>query len=163
MLADLDSSCLGGLSEGEGSAVECSLTEHGLPPCNWLHYSCCYKLAMQSHTESDGVEMQCLLHCLQYIWLLKMRCICLQSNQCWNQYMKRTIWYLFIHTHRYCRSTLFSLFSTNLCSHACIMAFVLPPPTQYPAQETKHCYQVNIFSHHNTRKEMSKGVVHLAN
>ena len=31
-LADLDSSCLGGLSEGEGSAVECSLTQHGLPP-----------------------------------------------------------------------------------------------------------------------------------
>ena len=32
MLADLDSSCSGGLSEGEGSAVECSLTQHGLPP-----------------------------------------------------------------------------------------------------------------------------------
>ncbi len=31
-LADLDSSFLGGLSEGEGSAVECSLTQHGLPP-----------------------------------------------------------------------------------------------------------------------------------
>ena len=31
-LADLDSSCLGSLSEGEGSAVECSLTQHGLPP-----------------------------------------------------------------------------------------------------------------------------------
>ena len=31
-LADLDSSCLGGLSEGEGSAVECSLTQHWLPP-----------------------------------------------------------------------------------------------------------------------------------
>ncbi len=43
-LADLDSSCLGGLSEGEGSAVECYLTQHGLPPCNWLHYSCWYKL-----------------------------------------------------------------------------------------------------------------------
>ena len=32
MLADLDSSCLGSLSEGEGSAVECSLNQHGLPP-----------------------------------------------------------------------------------------------------------------------------------
>ncbi len=32
MLADLDSSCSGGLPEGEGSAVECSLTQHGLPP-----------------------------------------------------------------------------------------------------------------------------------
>ncbi len=34
-----------------------------------------------------------------------------------------------IHTYynRYCTSTLFSLFSTYLCSHACIMAFVLPP------------------------------------
>ena len=87
---------------------------------------------MQSHAESDGMEMQCLLHCLQYIWLLKMRCIHLQSNQCWNQYMKGTIWYFFIHAHRYCRSTLFSLFSTNLCSHACIMAFVLPPIPQTP-------------------------------
>ena len=40
-LADLDSYCLEGHSEGEGSAGECSLTQHGLPPnCNWLHYSC---------------------------------------------------------------------------------------------------------------------------
>ena len=31
-LADLDSSCPGGRSEGEGSAGECSLTQHGLPP-----------------------------------------------------------------------------------------------------------------------------------
>ncbi len=31
-LANLDGSCLCGLSEGEGSAVECSLTQHGLPP-----------------------------------------------------------------------------------------------------------------------------------
>ena len=31
-LADLDSSCFGGLSEGEGSSVECYLTQHGLPP-----------------------------------------------------------------------------------------------------------------------------------
>ena len=31
-LADLDSSYSGGLSEGEGSAGECSLTQHGLPP-----------------------------------------------------------------------------------------------------------------------------------
>ncbi len=38
MLADLDSSCLGSLSDEEGSAVECS------PPCNLLHYSCFYKL-----------------------------------------------------------------------------------------------------------------------
>ena len=127
-LADLDISCSGGLSEGEGFSDPAWAS----PPCNWLHYSCCYKLAMQSHTESDGMEMQCLLHCLQYIWLLKMRCIHLQSNQCWNQYTKRTIWYLFIHTNRYCRTTLFSLFSTNLCSHACIMAFVLPPIPQTP-------------------------------
>ena len=42
-LTDLDSSCLGGLSEGEGSAVECSLTQHGLPfDCNWLYCSCLY-------------------------------------------------------------------------------------------------------------------------
>ena len=32
-LVDLDSSCSGGLFEGEGSAVECYLTQHGLPPC----------------------------------------------------------------------------------------------------------------------------------
>ena len=31
-LANLYSSCLGGLSEREGSAVEYSLTQHGLPP-----------------------------------------------------------------------------------------------------------------------------------
>ncbi len=31
-LADLDSSCSGGPSEQEGSAGECSLTQHGLPP-----------------------------------------------------------------------------------------------------------------------------------
>ncbi len=31
-LADLDSTCLGGLSEGEGSAVECYLSQHGLSP-----------------------------------------------------------------------------------------------------------------------------------
>ena len=31
-LADLDSSCSGGLSEGAGSAGECSLIQHGLPP-----------------------------------------------------------------------------------------------------------------------------------
>ena len=31
-LADLDSSCLGSLSKGEGFAVECSLTRHGLDP-----------------------------------------------------------------------------------------------------------------------------------
>ena len=30
-LADLDHSSLGGHSEGEGSAGECSLTQHGLP------------------------------------------------------------------------------------------------------------------------------------
>ena len=29
---DLDSSCLGGHSDGEVSAGECSLIQHGLPP-----------------------------------------------------------------------------------------------------------------------------------
>ncbi len=31
-LADLDSSCSGGRYEGQGSAGECFLTQHGLPP-----------------------------------------------------------------------------------------------------------------------------------
>ena len=42
-LADLDSSCLQGHSEVEGSVGEGSLIQHGLPLyCNWLYYSCLY-------------------------------------------------------------------------------------------------------------------------
>ena len=39
-----------------------------------------------------------------------------------------------IHTYynRYCRSTFFSLFSTNLCSHACVMALYCLPIPQTP-------------------------------
>ena len=57
-LADLDSSCLGGRSQGGWSAEECSLIQHGFLT---LVVGCPSHLVqtvtMQSHTESDGIEI----------------------------------------------------------------------------------------------------------
>ena len=63
---------------------------------------------------------------------------------------------------RFFITTLFSLllFSMNLAVMH-LMAFALPPPAQYPAQGTKHCNQVTVFSHHNVGNEKSQGMVHL--
>ena len=50
-LAELDSSCLGSHSEGEGSAGECYLTQHGLPPLvvGWITHALVQTVAMQSY------------------------------------------------------------------------------------------------------------------
>ncbi len=59
-LADLDSSCSGSLSEGEQSARECSLNQHGLPP---LVIGCI------THVATSNLKASSQLH-LEYVEFL---------------------------------------------------------------------------------------------